>query len=91
MFGRSSQSLLGIDISSSVVKVLELSKKGNKYTVEAYAAEPLPEKAVVESGIENKEEVANAIKRAVKRSGSKLKDAAVAVPDNATIKKILYR
>jgi len=89
MFGRSSQSLLGVDISSSVVKVLELGKKGSKYTVEAYAAEPLPEKAVVESGIENKEEVANAIKRAIKRSGSKLKDAAVAVPDNATIKKIL--
>ena len=50
MFGRSAQSLLGIDISSSVVKVLELGMKGGKYSVVSYAVEPLPANAVVESG-----------------------------------------
>ncbi|PCJ32394.1 MAG: pilus assembly protein PilM [Gammaproteobacteria bacterium] len=89
MFGKSSQSLLGIDISSSVVKVLELSKKGDKYIVESYAVEPLSENAVVDSGIENKEDVASAIRRALKQSGSKAKDTAVAVPANATITKVL--
>ena len=89
MFGRSPQSLLGIDISSSVVKVLELGLKGGKYSVESYAVEPLPSNAVVESKIENKEDVASAIQRAVKRSGSKVKDAAVAVPANSAITKII--
>ncbi len=89
MFGRSPQSLLGIDISSSVVKVLELGLKGGKYSVESYAVEPLPSNAVVESKIENKEDVAAAIRRAVKRSGSKVKDAAVAVPANSAITKII--
>ncbi len=89
MFGRNGQSLLGVDISSSVVKVIELSKKGNKYTVEAYAVEPLPVNAVVENRIENIEDVAGALRRAVKRSGTKAKEAAAAVPANSAITRIL--
>jgi type IV pilus assembly protein PilM len=87
MFGRKQKPLLGIDISSSVVKLLELSKKGSKYSVEAYSVEPLPANAVVESRIENTEEVAGAIKRAIKRSGTKAKEAAVAVSANSAITK----
>jgi type IV pilus assembly protein PilM len=89
MFGQNKAPLLGIDISSSVVKVLELSHKAGKYTVEAYAAEPLPLNAVIEGRIENKDEVAGAIKRAIKRSGTKAKDAAVAVSANSAITKII--
>jgi len=89
MFGRNKAPLLGIDISSSVVKVLELSRKAGKYTVESYAAEPLPLNAVIEGRIENKDEVAGAIKRAVKRSGTKAKEAAVAVSANSAITKII--
>ena len=89
MFGRKKSPLLGIDISSSVVKVLELSKKGDRYAVEAYAVEPLPVNAVVEGRIENRDEVAGALKRAVKRSGTKLKEAAVAVSANSAITKIV--
>ncbi|EMR13940.1 type IV pilus biogenesis protein PilM [Methylophaga lonarensis MPL] len=87
MFGPKRTPLLGIDISSSVVKLLELSKKGDKFTVESYAVEPLPVNAVVESRIENKNEVAGAIKRAIKRSGTKTKEAAVAVSANSAITK----
>ena len=89
MFGRKKSPLLGIDISSSVVKELELSKKGEKYTVESYSVEPLPVNAVVESRIENRDEVAGAIRRAVKRSGTKAKEAAVAVSANSAISKIV--
>jgi type IV pilus assembly protein PilM len=89
MFGRKKSPLLGIDISSSVVKVLELSKKGEKYTVESYSVEPLPVNAVVESRIENRDEVAGAIRRAVKRSGTKAKEAAVAVSANSAISKVV--
>jgi type IV pilus assembly protein PilM len=89
MFGRNKLPLLGIDISSSVVKVLELSYKAGKYTVEAYAVEPLPLNSVIEGRIENKDEVAEAIKRAVQRSGTKAKEAAVAVSANLAITKII--
>jgi type IV pilus assembly protein PilM len=87
MFGRKKNPLLGIDISSSVVKVLELHKKGDRFLVESYAVEPLPVNSVVEGRIENGDEVAGAIKRAVKRSGSKAKEVAVAVSANAAITK----
>jgi len=40
--------LLGIDISSSSIKLLELSKSGSKYKVECYASRPLPDGSVVE-------------------------------------------
>jgi type IV pilus assembly protein PilM len=89
MFGKKTPPLLGIDISSSVVKVLELHKKGDKLTVESYAVEPLPVNAVVESRIENRDEVAGAIRRAVKRAGSKAKEAAVAVSANSAITKVV--
>ncbi|MDH5358681.1 MAG: pilus assembly protein PilM [Gammaproteobacteria bacterium] len=89
MFGRKKSPLLGIDISSSVVKVLELSQKNGKYCVESYSVEPLPLNAVIEGRIENTDEVAGALRRAVKRSSSKSKDAAVAVSANSAITKVV--
>ena len=89
MFGQSTQHLLGIDISSSAVKVLELRLKGENYGVESYAVEPLPVNAVVEGKIEDESAVSTAIRRAVKRSGSKTKHAAVAVSSNSVITKVI--
>ena len=43
--------LLGIDISSTAVKLLELSKSGDSYRVESYAVKPLPPNAVAEKNI----------------------------------------
>jgi type IV pilus assembly protein PilM len=43
----------------------------------------------VESRIENRDEVAGAIRRAVKRSGTKAKEAAVAVSANSAISKVV--
>lgn len=89
MFGKKKSSLLGIEISSSVVKILELGQVNGKYSVESYAVEPLPLNSVVEGRIDNVEEVAGAIKRAIKKSGAKTKDAAVAVSANSAITKII--
>ena len=41
--------VLGIDISSTTVKLLELSRSGDRYRVESYAVAPLPPEAVVEN------------------------------------------
>ncbi|MGD8886726.1 MAG: type IV pilus assembly protein PilM, partial [Gammaproteobacteria bacterium] len=82
-------SVIGLDISSTAVKLLELSQQSDGYKVEAYAAEPLPPNSVVEKNITDVEAVGEAIRRAVKRSGSRTKFAAVAVAGSSVITKVI--
>ncbi len=89
MFRQKKQPLLGIDISSSAVKMLELAKIGNRYAIESYAAEPLPINTVIEGRIDNIGEATGAVKRAVKASGSKIKEVAAAIPVSAAMNKIV--
>lgn len=88
-FSRKSLPLLGLDISSTAVKLLELSRSGNRHRVESYAVEPLAPNAVVEKSIADPEAVGEAIRRAVKRSGTRAKHAAVAVAGSAVITKVI--
>ena len=81
--------VLGLDISSTAVKLLELGRSGERHRVESYAVEPLPPNSVIEKNISDVEAVGAAIKRAVKRSGSRSKFAAVAVAGSAVITKII--
>lgn len=81
--------MLGLDISSTSVKLLELSKSGGNYKVESYGVEPLPENAVVEKNISDVEGVGEAIARLVERCKTKVKLAAVAVAGSAVITKTI--
>jgi type IV pilus assembly protein PilM len=81
--------MVGVDISSTAVKLLQLSETGGRYRVEHYAVEPLPPNAVVEKNIVEVEAVGEAIKRAVARSGTKLKHGAAAVSGSSVITKII--
>jgi type IV pilus assembly protein PilM len=83
--------LFGLDISSSSVKMLEIVEAGKaQYRVERYSIEPLARDAVVDGNINNLEAVAEAVKRAYKRLGTRTKHVAMAVPTGAVIsKKIL--
>jgi len=87
--GRKKLTILGLDISTTAVKLLELSKSGDKYRVESYAVEPLPPNSVIEKNISDVEAVGDAIKRAVKRSGTRAKCAAAAVAGSAVITKVI--
>ena len=89
LFSRSNQPLLGIDISSTSVKLLELSRSGSRYKVESYSVEPLPPNSVVEKNITDAELVGEAIGRAVAKCASKTKTAACAVAGSAVITKII--
>lgn len=89
LFGKSKQSMIGIDVSSSACKVLELSKADDHIRVERYAVEPLPQNSVVEHAITEVEQVAQAVERAVKRSGTRCKHAAVAVAGAHVITKTI--
>ena len=89
LFGNKSNILLGLDISSTSVKLLELSKNNDRYRVEAYGVEPLPANAVVEKNISDVEGVGEAIKRVVARAKCTSKNAAVAVAGSAVITKTI--
>ena len=81
--------LLGIDISSTSVKLLELSRSGGRYRVESYAVEPLPPNSVIEKTITDPNPVGEAIARAWKKSGTKSRVAACAVAGSAHITKVI--
>lgn len=89
LFGSKAQNMLGVDISSSAVKLLELSKSGDKYKVEAYTVEALPANSVAEKNIADVDAVGEAIRKAVKRSGTRQRNAALAVAGSSVITKIV--
>jgi type IV pilus assembly protein PilM len=87
--GRSKAPLIGVDISSTCVKLLELTKAGNRFRVESYSVEPLPPNAIVERQITDAQLIGDAIARALKKSGTRAKTAACAVSGSAVITKII--
>lgn len=89
LFKQKQPVVLGLDISSTAIKLLELGQSGDRMRVESYAVEPLPANSVIEKNIADVEAVGEAIKRAVKRSASRTKLAAVAVAGSSVITKII--
>lgn len=92
LFSRNTPLMIGLDISSTAVKLLELSRhsgRGARHRVEAYAVEPLPESAVVEKNIADVDAVGQAIKTVVRRAATRNKHAAVAVSGSAVITKVI--
>ena len=80
--------LIGLDISSSSIKMVELVDAGKgQPRVERYAIEPLPKDAVVDGNIANLEVVTDTIDKCLKRLGSKTKFVAMALPSAAVITK----
>ena len=79
--------LIGIDISSTSVKMMELSKTGSSYRIEGIGVEPLPANAVVEKSITEIESVGESVKRALAKSKIKAKNAAIAVAGSSVITK----
>jgi len=92
-FSSKKQSVLGLDISSTAVKLLELGtstgRTGTRYRVESYAVEALPPNAVVEKNIADVDAVGQIIGNVVRRSGTKARQAAVAVSGSAVITKVI--
>jgi len=81
--------LLGIDISSAAIKLLELSKTGARYKVESYAVAPLAQNAVIDNNISNAEMIAETIKAAVKQSGARTRHACVAIAGSSVMTKMI--
>jgi type IV pilus assembly protein PilM len=77
-----------VDISSSAVKMVEIEQAGkNLLRVERYAIESLPKDAVTDGNIMNLEAVAETMRRAWKRMGTRIKNVSLALPAAAVITK----
>ncbi len=80
--------MLGLDVSSSSVKLVELGRnKAGQLVLERCAIEPLERGWVTDGNIEKFDEVAEAVRRLVKKSGAKTRNVAMALPPSAVITK----
>lgn len=87
-FKASTPPLIGIDISSSAVKMVSLADDAQGgYKLEGYAITPLPKDAMTDGNVNDLDKVADAIKQAWKMLGSREKHAALALPAAAVISK----
>ncbi|HMM70948.1 MAG TPA: pilus assembly protein PilM [Rhodocyclaceae bacterium] len=83
-----SRPLIGLDLSSSAVKLVELSEPSKgKYRVERYAFESLPRDAVADGNIANLDAVAESVRRAWRRMQTSTRLVAMALPSAAVITK----
>src|SRR6185369_6045399 len=80
--------LIGVDVSSTAIKLVELAETGRgAYRLERYAIEPLPRDVVTDGNISNLDQVADALRRAWKRLGSRNRNVALALPAAMVITK----
>ncbi|HCE09454.1 MAG TPA: pilus assembly protein PilM [Oxalobacteraceae bacterium] len=88
LLGKKNPPLVGLDISTSGVKLVELAEVGrNELRLERFASEPLPRGAVVDGNIENIEQVSEAVRRVWKKSGTRAKMVALGMPPASVITK----
>jgi type IV pilus assembly protein PilM len=80
--------VIGVDISSAYVKMVELASTGRgAYRLEGYAIAPLAKDSVVDGNIAELESVVDAIQRAWRLLGTREKRVALALPAAAVISK----
>ncbi|MGF1528577.1 MAG: type IV pilus assembly protein PilM [Candidatus Competibacterales bacterium] len=82
---KKTERMLGVDLSPTAVKLVELSRSGKRIQIEAAAMEPLPEGAMTDRNPSDLDQLTAALKRAVKGSGTTLKKVALAVPTSSVI------
>lgn len=88
LMGRKHPPMLGLDISSSSVKLVELGQSATgEYVLERFASEPFEKGWIVDGQIEKFDEVADAVRRVVQKSGTRTRQVAMAMPQSAVITK----
>ena len=89
MFSKKPQATLGLDIGTSSIRLVELDKtSAGKWVLERCLVEALPANAIASDGrIEQFEQVVDAVRRLVKKSGTRAKLAVAALPASAVIAK----
>jgi len=89
LFSKNSAPLLGIDIGSTSLKIVELSRSGRTITVQNAGVYPLAPNTIVEGKIADIPALAQTLRKAVGLMRSKAKNVAVAVPGSSVITRVL--
>jgi type IV pilus assembly protein PilM len=88
LLGRKHPPMIGLDISSSSVKLVELSQSASgDFILERFASEPFEKGWIADGQIEKFDEVAEAVRKVVTKSGTRTKHVAMAMPQSAVITK----
>ncbi len=88
LLGQKHPQMVGLDVSSSSVKLVELSQSASgELVLERLASEPFEKGWIVDGQVEKFDEVADAVRRVVSRSGTKTRQVVMAMPQSAVITK----
>jgi len=88
LLGRKHPPMIGLDISSSSVKLVELSQTASgEYVLDRFASEPFDKGWIADGQIEKFDEVAEAVRKVVSKSGTRTKHVAMGMPQSAVITK----
>lgn len=89
LFGKKTDPVIGLDIGSTSVRLIQLSSHGSGYRIDHFGVEPLGEGVVVDKVVQDVEAISNAVSRAVKASGTRAKYCAIAVSGSAVFTKTI--
>lgn len=89
IFQSKTGAVIGLDIGSGAVKIVQLSRSGRGYKVDYFAHEPLPKGALADGNINDAEVVSETIRRAVQRANAKTKHCVVAVSGSSIINRVI--
>lgn len=89
LFTPKGRHLIGLDVSTTSVKLVELQKQQGGIQLKSYGIEPLEPGWVIDKNIINVEEVGDAIARLVQKVGAGSKEVATAVSGSAVITKVI--
>jgi len=89
LFGKKTDPVIGLDIGSTSVRLLQLSSHGSGYRIEHFGVEPIGKDVVVNRVVQDVEPISNAISRAVRSSGARVKNCAIAVSGSEVFTKTI--
>jgi type IV pilus assembly protein PilM len=85
-FGRNKQ-LLGLDIGSSAIKVVQMKEVNGKYFLQKFGMKPLEPEVIVDGTVMDAGRVVTVIKELLKETNIKLKHVAISVSGHSVIVK----
>ncbi|MGH8484429.1 MAG: pilus assembly protein PilM, partial [Pseudomonas sp.] len=88
-FGRDAGSLLGVEITPPFIRLVQLQRQRGRYSVVAWALEPLPEAVMHNGWIGDPEQAGALLLQAVRRSACTTRQVAVVLPGGLVIEKVL--
>lgn len=80
---------LGLDIGSHSIKLIELTKNGNTFTLTAAGSTPTPVHGLTSGTPADLEGVADIIKKLLKDTGTKARDVQIALPESKIFTRVI--